>query len=200
MRNISRYVRIMEEAMGKTGRHKRTRRSLHKSRKQKFAEPKTLQEYLAMPDGDQDLWDDVGHIVTDVRAGTASVTSAAAKYSRNRKRVLSLAKRAFRKSKSGRWTAKKSDRLLRVLQVLTPEGREQIGLTDSRRASLLGKYWVAVERYRDTGDDSGLRKLKGKHVVDATGKRWPLLTDLDLLNRLGSAGELSFETFYGRVA
>jgi hypothetical protein len=134
-----------------------------------------------------------------VRQG-ASVTSAARNYGRNRKTVLHLAKRALRKLKNGRWAAKKSDRLLRVLQVLTPKGRQQIGLTDSRQASVLGKYWIAVERYRETDDRSGLRKFKGKHVVDASGKRWPLPTDVDLLNRLGSAGELSYESFYGRVA
>jgi hypothetical protein len=190
----------MEIVMRKTGRHKRTRRrSLRKSAKRKFVQPKTLQEYLAMPDSHQELWDEIGQIVTDVREG-ASVTGAAGAHGRNRKTVLHLAKRALRRVRSGRWVAKKSDRLLRVLQVLTPGGRQQIGMTDSRQASVLGKYWIAVERYRETGDRSGLRKFKGKHVVDASGKRWPLPTDVDLLNRLGSAGELSFESFYGRVA
>ena len=39
-----------------------------------------------------------------------------------------------------------------------------------------------------------------EHVTDADGKQLPLLTDVEVLNRLGSAGILSFESLYARVA
>jgi len=71
---------------------------------------------------------------------------------------------------------------------------------DSRQASRLGKYWTAVERYRDTGDASALREFRGKYIVDTNGKRERLLTDLRALDRLGSAGVLSFETLYAKAA
>jgi anti-anti-sigma regulatory factor len=65
---------------------------------------------------------------------------------------------------------------------------------------VIGKYWNAVDRYRDTGDASALREFRGKHIIDANGKRIRLLTDLGELDRLGSAGLLSFETLYARAA
>ena len=43
-----------------------------------------------------------------------------------------------------------------------------------------------------------LRRFKGTYIIDAQGKRVMLLTDLDELDELGSAGELSFESLYLR--
>jgi hypothetical protein len=87
---------------------------------------------------------------------------------------------------------------LRVLVIPTPKGLREIGTRDSRQASKAGKYSAAVQRYLQTGDDSALAQFRGKHIVDATGKRVQLLTDLDELDRLGSAGVLSFESLYAR--
>jgi hypothetical protein len=77
-------------------------------------------------------------------------------------------------------------------------GLLEIATRDSRQASKAGKHSAAVQRYLETGDDSALPQFKGKHIVDATGKRIALLTDLDELDRLGSAGVLSFESLYAR--
>ena len=66
--------------------------------------------------------------------------------------------------------------------------------------TLIGRFWTAVERYRDTGDASALREFRGKYIIDASGKRVRLLTNLHELDRLGSAGVLSFETLYARTA
>ena len=106
----------------------------------------------------------------------------------------------MRKLRNGRWVAKSEDRLLRVLLIPGRKGLGEIGVRDSRQASLLGKYWTAIERYRDTGDASALREFRGKHIIDATGKRVRLLADRGELDRLGSAGLLSFETIYARTA
>jgi hypothetical protein len=114
--------------------------------------------------------------------------------------VLRAAPAAFRKLKNGRYEAKPIDRILRVVVVPTRKGLREIGVRDSRQASLIGRYWTAVERYRDTGDASALREFRGKHVTDAAGKRIRLLTDRGTLDRLGSAGLLSFETLYARAA
>jgi truncated hemoglobin YjbI len=84
--------------------------------------------------------------------------------------------------------------------ILTQQGLQEIATTDSRQASLLGQYWTAVERYRDTGDASALREFRGKHIIDATGKRIALLTNLAALDHLGSAGVLSFESMYPKAA
>jgi anti-anti-sigma regulatory factor len=73
-------------------------------------------------------------------------------------------------------------------------------VTDFSQASLLGRYWAAVDRYRDTGDASALREFRGKYIIDTNGKQHRLLTDLRALDRLGSAGVLSFESLYARAA
>jgi hypothetical protein len=158
-----------------------------------------MEDYNAMSDRDQQLWDDIGQITTEIRLG-ASLNRASQKFSRDPRTVRRLGKTALHKLRNGRWAAKRTDRLLRVLQRLTPEGKVEVALSDSRQAAVLGKYWNAVDRYRDTGDASALREFRGQHIVDASGKRVRLLTNLHELDRLGSAGLLSFETLYARAA
>jgi hypothetical protein len=161
--------------------------------------PRSVEEFFAMPESDRNFWSDVGQIATEVRSG-GSLSKVARKYHRNPRKVLRAAPAAFRKLKNGRYAAKPIDRILRVLVRPTRKGLREIGVRDSRQASLLGLYWTAVERYRDTGDASALRKFRGKYILDASGKRYRLLTDLRALDRLGSAGVLSFETLYAKAA
>jgi len=152
-----------------------------------------------MPKDQQALWNDVGQIVTEVRQGT-SLRQATREFNRDPRMIQGLARPALRKLRNGRWAAKDHDRLLRVLVIPTRKGLSEIGVSDSRQATLLGTYWTAVERYRDTGDSSALREFRGQHIIDANGKRVRLLTDLRVLDRLGSAGVLSFETLYAKAA
>jgi hypothetical protein len=158
-----------------------------------------MEDYNAISERDQKLWDDIGQITTEVRLG-ASLNQASRKFGRDPRTVQRRGRAALRKLGNGRWAAKKADRLLRVLPRLTPEGIVEIPVTDSRQATILGKYWNAVHFYRDSGDASKLQEFEGAYVIDADGNQVPLLTDLKVLDRLGSAGELSFETIYGRAA
>ena len=167
--------------------------------KTKSVSPRTVGEFFAMSEQDQDFWRDVGRIATEVKGG-ASLSQSARKYRRDPRKVRQAAPAAFRKLKNGRYSAKANDRLLRVLVIPTRKGLREIGVRDFRQASLLGRYWTAVERYRDTGDASTLREFRRKYIVDASGKRHQLLTDRRVLDRLGSAGVLSFETLYARSA
>ena len=107
-----------------------------------------------------------------------------------------LGRPALRK-KNGRYVATKSDHLLRVLPIVKRNGKQVIATRDSRQASLVGSYWAAVQRYLQTGDDTALLKFRKTRIVDASGKRHRLLTDLAELKRLASAGVLSFESLYG---
>jgi len=167
--------------------------------KRKFVPPRTLEEFFAMSKENQDLWGDIGQIVTEMRDG-ASRRKASQKFGRDPRIVQQLARPALRKLRNGRWAARSYDRLLRVLVIPTRKGLSEIGVADFRQASLLGRYWTAVERYRDTGDASALKEFRGKHIIDTDGKRHRLLTDLRALDRLGSAGVLSFESLYARAA
>ena len=135
-----------------------------------------------------------------MRAGKVSLRAASRELDVSPSQVLQLAGSAFRRLRSGRYVAKLSDRLLRVLVIPTDKGLIEFAFRDSREASLVGKYWNAVHRYLSTGDASGLQKFRKKRVKEASGKRILLLTDLDELGRQASAGALRFESVYGRAA
>lgn len=175
------------------------KRGIRRLRKNTFVAPRTLEQYSAMAEHNQDLWDDIGQIVTEVKNGR-SLRQASRKFDRDPRTVQRLARPALRKLRNGRWAAKNRHKLLRVLPVPTSKGLREIGVPDSKQATLLGKYWSAVEVYLRTGDASVLEKFAGDHIVDASGKRHPLLTNLDELDRVGSAAAFSFETFYGKAS
>jgi hypothetical protein len=136
----------------KRTRQKTTKRPSTRA-KSGFIEPRTLEEFFAMSERDQEFWGNVGQMVTEIRAG-ASRRQAARKFGLDPRTVQPLARSAMRKLRNGRWAARTHDRLLRVLVIPTRTGLREIGVRDSRQASLLGKYWTAVERYRDSGDAS----------------------------------------------
>lgn len=184
-----------KQVRNRTHKGARSRRS----NKQRFVPPRSLEEFLAMPRRYQELWGDIGQVTTEIRLGS-SLAEASRKFGVDPRTVRRLAKPALRKLRSGRWAAKKSDRLLRVLPLLDLQGLFEVATRDSRQATIIGKYWNAVDRYRNTGDASALQEFQGKYVTDSNGNRVPLLTDLDGLDRLGSAGVLSFESLYARVA
>jgi hypothetical protein len=133
-----------------------------------------------------------------MRADGVSLQQASREYRIDPRTVIRLGGSALRKAANGRYAAKPSDRLLRVLQVLTREGRREVAILDSGLASLAGVHANAVQKYLDTGDASALRKLRRRTITDASGKRVRLLMDLDQIDILGSAGVLSFEYLYAR--
>jgi hypothetical protein len=189
----------MKRTRRHTQRNKGQKRLSSRSARNEFVPPQTVEEFFALSEPHQDLWNNIAQVVTEVRVG-ASLRQASRKFDLNPRKVSQLARPALRKNRNGRWAARTHDRLLRVLVIPTPGGLREIGMRDSRQATLLGKYWNAVERYRDTGDSSALREFRGKYIIDASGKQVALLTDLRELDRLGSAGVLSFESLYARAA
>jgi hypothetical protein len=135
-----------------------------------------------------------------MRSHETSLPEASREYGIDPRKVIRLTKSALRKGASGRYAARASDTLLRVLLIPTEDGLQEIALRDSRHASQLGEYWAAVQKYLETGDGTDLRKIRRKTITDASGKRFRLVKDLRDLDRLGSAGVLSFESLYARVA
>ncbi len=186
-------------------KHKQSRRKANKRRtsrrsnKQRFVAPQSVDEFFARSEQDQDLWKNVGQAVTEVRAGI-SLRQASRKFHLDPRKVSQLARPALRKLKNGRWAAKAHDHLLRILPLPSRKGLIEVATRDSRQATIVGKYWNAVDLYSNTGDASALEQFQGEHVTDAKGNPVPLLTDLHELDRLGSAGVLSFETIYARIA
>ncbi len=166
----------------------------------KFRAPRNSNEYFAMAAEEQDLWRRYLHVVAEVRAERASLTAASRATGLDPDSVPKMVGAALRKNASGHYVATRSDRLLRVLAIPKPEGVHEIATRDSREASRLATYWDYVQIYLQTGDAAGLEQFEGVHITDADGVEVPLMTDLDELDRLGSAGELSFESIYMGVA
>jgi len=160
-----------------------------------FKKPNTARQYFMLSPRNQEIWDSIGHVISKIREGM-TLPKAAKEFGLSPKTVITFGRAAIRKQKNGRYVAKKTDQLLRVVNVLTIEGRKEIATRDSRQASLVGGHWAAVQKFLQTGDDSALLKFARKRIVDARRKRYLLLTDLKELERLGSAGVLRFESMY----
>jgi hypothetical protein len=157
-------------------------------------------QYLAKPARFQNLWDRVVSVISQIRSQRTSLQQTSREMGISPRTVLRYGGSALKRGGNGRYQAKKTDRLLRMLMIPTPGGPREIAVRSSRAASLLGNYWNAVQAYLETGDRTRLAKFQGKSVTDASGAKLPLLTDLNELDRLGSAGVLSFESLYRRVA
>lgn len=162
--------------------------------------PRNLKEFFAKPERSQDAWVNVANVLKRMRSDKTSLQQASKDAGISPRTVTKLAGSALKKGKSGRYEATNSDRLLRVLKIPTADGQVDIGVRGSRQASTIGEYWAALHKYLATGDSSGLAKFKGKQIKDSTGTVITLLTDLKELNRLGSAGVLSFESLYAKSA
>ncbi len=162
--------------------------------------PQTLEQFLALSDAAQDEWNRAEHAINKMRTEGWTAPRAAQEYNLSARKLIRLGRAALRKGKNGRYVAKPHDRLLRVITVSTREGLGEIATRDSREASIAGRHSAAVERYLQTGDYSGLRKLPRKYITDANGKRVKLLTKLEEIERLGNAGSLSFQSMYARSA
>jgi hypothetical protein len=134
-----------------------------------------------------------------MRTESLSLSRALRDAGLSRDASLRLAGSALRRLPNGRYVARPSDRLLRVLVIPAEDGLREVAVRGSWAASLVGDYSNAVQRYLSRGDSTALRTFAGTTVVDADGVSVPLLTDLDALTRLGNAGVLSFESIYARV-
>jgi hypothetical protein len=168
------------------------------TRKKHAAQPRTAEQYFAKTRRFQNLWDRVVTVVSKIRGHKTSLQQAAREIGISPRTVLRWAGSALQKNARGRYTAKPSDQLLRVLMVPTPDGPSEIAIRGSRKAKEIGEYWNAVHRLLETGDESALQKFEGKFLTDVDGNRLPFLTDRTQLKRLGSAGVLSFESIYWR--
>ncbi len=103
---------------------------------------------------------------------------------------------ALSRDQRGRYVAAPSDRYVRRMKFLDAHGITVVEPANSREATKLAEYWAAVDHYLRTGDDRPLRRFS-RMLLRVRGKiRLRFLTDLDTLDHLASAGELSFEDLY----
>jgi hypothetical protein len=98
--------------------------------------------------------------------------------------------------RGGRWVARPTDRLLRVMAVLGEEGvQHEVTIRGSKVASLVGQHWSAINHYLNTGDDRRLRALRGKRVAGIV-----LETDPDAIDVWERRGELTVDDIYSLVS
>jgi hypothetical protein len=166
----------------------------------KVTPPRNSNQYFALPDVEQEKWNRVVHVIAKMRSEGKSLTQASRDFDLDRRLVLARAGSVLQKTKSGRYTVKRSDRLLRVLVIPGPQGLKEVAVRGSSTARKLAEYSDAVQKYVRTGDSASLKKFRNLKIVDENGKPISLLTDLNELQKLGSAGVLSFESLYARVA
>jgi hypothetical protein len=170
-----------------------------RSRAKDLTTIKTVENYFALPKRAREVVIGVANTVSAMRSTGGSLSKTALECGVSRQTVIRLGGSALRKLNNGRYAAKDHDRLLRVLVVVAKgKGLLEVATRDSRQASKAGRHSAAIQRYLETGDDSGFAQFKSKYIIDARGKRIALLTNLDELDRLGSAGVLAFESLYAR--
>ena len=90
---------------GKPTKREAVKQSQSGQSKTEFRPPRTVEEFFAMSEQDQDIWANIGQVVTEVREG-ASRRRAAQKFGLNPRTVQKFARSALRKLGNGRWVAK----------------------------------------------------------------------------------------------
>lgn len=181
-------------------RRRPTRKTTRRIATPRRTAPQTAKELFARPRSFQEQWKDTTHVVSKVREG-ASFQRAAEDLDTSAATIVRLAGSALRRLKNGRYVARAQDRLLRVVYVpddTVAGGMREVATRDSRQATRVSLFWHALHQYQSTGDATGLLAFRGTAVIDAGGKRVPLLTDLARLDRLGEAGVFGFESIYAR--
>lgn len=164
--------------------------------KRKITRPRTSKQFLALPDPQKETWNRVVHVISKMRSEGVSLTKASRELDLDPRIVRNRAGSALRKTKSGRYVARRNDKLLRMLVIPSPQGLIEVAVRDSEVASKIAEYSDAVKKYLQTGDASRLKKFRRMKLLDEKGKRIKLVTDLTELQKLGSAGVLSFESLY----
>jgi hypothetical protein len=162
--------------------------------------PRNAEALFSLSERNQETWTRATQVISKMRSEKISLSTASRQLGVDPRTVRRLAASALKKAGNGRYSAKRSDRLLRVLVVPDAQGNREIAVRSSRASTQLALYANAVQRYLQTGNASQLRKFKNIEIEDASGKKIGLVTDLSALNRLGSAGVLSFESLYARTA
>lgn len=153
-----------------------------------------------MSDRSQESWDLMGQVLSEMRSNGSSLSKASRKVGVDRKTVMKLAGSALRKRTNGKYVVMGNEKVLRVLNVPSQDGLREVAVRGFDAASEIGRFDDAVQKYLQTGDDSKLKRFSKLKLKDASGRKIEFLIDTAKLSELGSAGMLSFESLYARVA
>jgi hypothetical protein len=148
---------------------------------------------------EQAAYEKTGMVLTLMRREGLSLDEASRRVHTTPNAVRRHGADALVRTSRGRYAVTAADAHFRRMWFITPDGLTTVETRDSRAASLVAEFDAAVQHYLATGDDRRLDRFRGK-VLRAGGKRYPFVTDLDILDELGRRGEISFETIYASAA
>jgi hypothetical protein len=99
----------------------------------------------------------------------------------------------YRSGRGKPWKARSEDQLRFSMTILTPKGRVDVIVRNSRERKLLHEYESAVRMFRadEDGWEQELKKFEGMKISG-----YKLITDPKLLVELEEADELNFESLY----
>src|SRR5229473_716502 len=90
--------------------------------------PRTAEQYFSMSSRLQEMWNRVTHVIAKMRARNISLQKASREFGVDPRTVVRHAGPALKKSAKGRYNAKPSDLLLRVLVFPTHDGTREIAV------------------------------------------------------------------------
>jgi Mor family transcriptional regulator len=126
-------------------------------------------------------------VLSHARRSGQSLSHLSREYKISVKTVL-RATQGFEKAK-GRWKPKKIDHISRIMAINENDKELFIEITDSRYATLIGKYHSAVKEYLNTGNIDVLAEFEGKKVKDSSGKWHTLETDPSAIREINARRE-----------
>lgn len=91
--------------------------------------------------------------------------------------------------KSGRWFPSKSNSIQREMKIYENGRIRSIIVRNSRDASLIGEYFNEVRNFVEHGDTSGLKRFRGKTIIDANGKKHTFETRPDKIREIEESKE-----------
>src|SRR5579871_464158 len=160
----------MKRKKRRTQRNKGKKRPPVRPARRKRVGPRTAQQFWAMSKHDRDEWEKVTSVVSEARASGKSPRKIAKRFGIEFKTVRRKAGRVIRK-RNGRYVVAPTDKLLRVFVIPAKKGLREVATRDSRQATLVAGYWIAVHRYLESGDASGLVRFRGKYVTNLNKKK-----------------------------
>jgi hypothetical protein len=126
--------------------------------------------------------------VLDLMRDKISLTRASREVGLDVQTVKQHIRSAIYKRK-GRWKAKRFDRIQREMNIYEKGRIKSIVVTNSKDASLIGRYYNDVKKALETGNEKILRKYKRRIVKDAKGKKRRLETRLEKIFEIEEAKE-----------
>jgi hypothetical protein len=130
-----------------------------------------------------------------MRADYLSLTQAAREAGTTPRTMKKHLGRTLVKGGTGYYEPRPTDRLLRRLRFLTPEGQITLDTRSYHVAEKIGRYWNAVDAFLRTGRSTDLGEFRGK-AVRLGSRLYEFVTDPRVLRRLALAGEVRFESIY----